>query len=162
MKKIRIGCGSGGCTWERMEPTIELLEKGRLDYLIFECLAERTIAAAQKEKLQNPAKGYNPMLETRMRKVLPLAKQNGVKIVSNMGAANTQGAVDAIVALAREAGLVENVPEGCRRAPGERPQPRRTSATLARVHNEASPALRRAARVFTGPPQPTPGRGLAG
>ena len=105
MKKIRIGCGSGGCTWERMEPTIELLEKGRLDYLIFECLAERTIAAAQKEKLQNPAKGYNPMLETRMRKVLPLAKQNGVKIVSNMGAANTQGAVDAIVALAREEGI---------------------------------------------------------
>ena len=105
MKKVRIGCGSGGCTWERMEPTIELLEKGRLDYLIFECLAERTIAAAQKEKLQNPAKGYNPMLETRMRKVLPLAKQNGVKIVSNMGAANTQGAVDAIVALAREEGI---------------------------------------------------------
>lgn len=104
-KKIRIGCGSGGCTWERLEPTIELLEKGRLDYLVFECLAERTIAAAQKEKLKNPAKGYNPMLEERMRKVLPLAMANSVKIVSNMGGANPAAAVDAIIEIAREQGV---------------------------------------------------------
>ena len=88
MKKIRIGCGSGGCTWERLEPNIELLEKGRLDYIVFECLAERTIAAAQKEKLKDPTKGYNPMLEERMTRVLPLAKRFGTKIVSNMGGAN--------------------------------------------------------------------------
>lgn len=105
LKRIRMGCGSGGCTWERMEPTVELLEKGGLDYLVFECLAERTIAAAQKEKLRDPSRGYNPMLEARMRRVLPLAKKHGTKIVSNMGAANTRGAVEAIVALARERGI---------------------------------------------------------
>ena len=102
MKKIRIGCGSGGCTWERLEPNIELLEKGRLDYIVFECLAERTIAAAQKEKLKDPTKGYNPMLEERMTRVLPLAKRFGTKIVSNMGGANPPAAVDAIVKIARE------------------------------------------------------------
>ncbi|MDL2267568.1 DUF1446 domain-containing protein [Desulfovibrio sp. OttesenSCG-928-G15] len=105
MKTIRIGCGSGGCTYERMEPTIELLEKGALDYLVFECLAERTIALAQKEKRKDPAKGYNPMLEDRMRAVMPLAVEKGVKIVSNMGAANTPAAVAAIVAIGRELGL---------------------------------------------------------
>ena len=47
MKKIRISCASGGCTYERMEPAIEVLEKGDLDYIVFECLAERTIANAQ-------------------------------------------------------------------------------------------------------------------
>ncbi len=104
-KKIRIGCGSGGCTWERLEPTIELLEKGNLDYLIFECLAERTIAAAQKAKLADPSKGYNPMLEERMRKVLSLAKAHSVKIVSNMGGANPPAAVDAIIEIAKEQGL---------------------------------------------------------
>lgn len=105
MKKIRIGCGAGGCTYERMEPAVELLEKGNLDYLVFECLAERTIAAAQKEKLLNPAKGYNPMLEARMRRLLGLAVDKGTKIISNMGAANTPCAVEAVVAIARELGL---------------------------------------------------------
>ena len=105
MKAIRIGCGSGGCAFERIEPAVELLEKGRLDYLIFECLAERTIANAQKEKQRDPSKGYNPMLEVRMRRLLPLAVDRGVKIVSNMGAANTPGAVAAILEIARELGL---------------------------------------------------------
>ena len=105
VKTIRIGCGSGGCAFERIEPAIELLEKGRLDYLVFECLAERTIANAQKEKRLDPAKGYNPMLEIRMRRLLPLAVEQGVKIISNMGAANTPGAVAAILDIARELGL---------------------------------------------------------
>ncbi len=105
MKKVRIGCGSGGCTYERMEPAVELLEKGELDYLVFECLAERTIANAQKEKMRDPAKGYNPMLEERMRVILPLALAKGTKIISNMGAANTPGAVEKIIEIARELGL---------------------------------------------------------
>lgn len=105
MKTIRIGSGSGGCSFERIEPAIELLEKGRLDYLVFECLAERTIANAQKEKQQNPDKGYNPMLEIRMRRLLPLAVDKGVRIISNMGGANTPAAVAAILAIARELGL---------------------------------------------------------
>lgn len=105
MKTIRIGCGSGGCSIERIEPAVELLEKGALHYLVFECLAERTIAAAQKEKLLCPDKGYNPMLEERMRRLLPLAVDRGVRIISNMGAANTPGAVRAILAIARELGL---------------------------------------------------------
>lgn len=54
MKKIRIGCGSGGCSYERLEPAIELVEKGNIDYLIFECLAERTIAEAQRKKIDDP------------------------------------------------------------------------------------------------------------
>ncbi len=105
MKTLRIGCGSGGCTYERLEPAVELLEKGRLDYLIFECLAERTIAAAQKEKQADPTKGYNPMLEARMRRVLPLAAKHGTTIVSNMGAANTPRAVELTAAIAADLGL---------------------------------------------------------
>ena len=105
MKKIRISCASGGCTYERMEPAIEVLEKGDLDYIVFECLAERTIANAQMEKLKDPSKGYNPMLEERMRAVLPLAAAKGVKIISNMGGANTPGAVAKILEIAAEKGV---------------------------------------------------------
>ena len=105
MKRVRIGCGSGGCSYERLEPTEELLQEGELDYLVFECLAERTIAEAQQEKLREPERGYNPQLEIRMRRFLKLAVEKGVKIVSNMGAANTPKAVEKICQIARELGL---------------------------------------------------------
>lgn len=105
MKKIRIGCGSGGCAFERLEPAIELVEKGNIDYLIFECLSERTIAEAQRQKNSNPEKGYNPMLEERMKIFLPLMKQYRFKIVSNMGGANPQCAVYKIKQIAGELGI---------------------------------------------------------
>ena len=47
MKTVRIGSGAG-YAGDRIEPAIDLIEKGNLDYIIFECLAERTISLAQK------------------------------------------------------------------------------------------------------------------
>ena len=58
MKKIRIGSGAG-YAGDRIEPAVELMEKGNLDYIIFECLAERTIAIGQQDKMKDPTKGYN-------------------------------------------------------------------------------------------------------
>ena len=52
---IRIGCGAG-YSGDRIEPAVELAEKGALDYLVFECLAERTIALAQQRKAQRSAR----------------------------------------------------------------------------------------------------------
>lgn len=104
MKKIRIGSGAG-YAGDRLEPALELLEKGNLDYLGFECLAERTIAMAQQEKLKNPDKGYNELLEYRMEKVLPLAWEKKVKIVTNMGAANPQAGAKVIYEIAQKHGI---------------------------------------------------------
>ena len=56
MKKIRIGSGAG-YAGDRIEPAIDLIEQGQLDYIIFECLAERTISLAQKAKQSHPALG---------------------------------------------------------------------------------------------------------
>ena len=72
MRTIRIGSGAGFSN-DRVEPGIELLEKGQLDYFCLECLAERTIAIAQKEKNLDPNIGYNPYLAYRMKKILPIA-----------------------------------------------------------------------------------------
>ncbi|MGM0216527.1 acyclic terpene utilization AtuA family protein [Enterococcus sp. AZ109] len=99
MKSIRIGSGAG-YGGDRIEPALDLIKKGKLDYLIFECLAERTIALAQKEKLENKEKGYNPLLEYRMEKVIPLLKEHPVKIISNMGAANPVAAAKKIKEIA--------------------------------------------------------------
>ena len=48
MKTIRIGSGAG-YAGDRLEPSLELIEKGNLDYISYECLAERTIAIGQTE-----------------------------------------------------------------------------------------------------------------
>lgn len=101
MKKIRIGSGAG-YAGDRLEPAIELMKKGNLDYIVFECLAERTIAIAQQQKLKDPAKGYNHLLEYRMEKVVPLCKEKQIKVITNMGAANPIAAAKAIKAIALE------------------------------------------------------------
>jgi hypothetical protein len=101
---LRIGAGAG-YAGDRIAPAVELAEKGQLDYLVFECLAERTIALAQLERSQNPAAGFDGMLEARMRAVLPACIRQGVRILSNMGAANPLQAGHAVLAVARELGL---------------------------------------------------------
>lgn len=104
MRKIRIGAGAG-FSGDRIEPALELVEHGSLDYLAFECLAERTIGLAQAARLQDGRAGFDPLLERRMRMILPGAHARRVRIITNMGAANTMGAAEAIVAIAREIGL---------------------------------------------------------
>jgi hypothetical protein len=104
MRKIRIGAGAG-YSGDRIEPAIELVEKGELQYLVFECLAERTIALAQQAKLSDPAAGYDPLLPERLRAVLPLCHRKGVRIITNMGAANPMAAAERARAVAQELGF---------------------------------------------------------
>ncbi|MGF6651223.1 hypothetical protein OKW34_001785 [Paraburkholderia youngii] len=101
---VRIGAGAG-YSGDRIEPALELAEHGHLDYLVFECLAERTIAIAQQARSRDAELGYDPLLEARMRAVLPVAARNGVRIVSNMGAANPRAAARRTAQIARELGL---------------------------------------------------------
>ncbi len=104
MTTLRIGAGAG-FQGDRFEPAIILAEQGNLDYLVLECLAERTIALAQKFKLDNPALGYDPFLQRRIEPLLPVLKKRGVRLVTNMGAANPEAAGHAIVEIARRQGL---------------------------------------------------------
>jgi hypothetical protein len=104
MRTIRIGSGAG-YSGDLIEPAIELAEKGDIQYLGFECLAERTIALAQQEKMKNPEAGYDPLLERRMRAVLAICKAKGIKIITNMGAANPQAAARKTARIARELGI---------------------------------------------------------
>lgn len=101
---VRIG-GGAGFSGDRLEPALDLLARGRLDYLAFECLAERTIGLAQAARRRAETAGFDPLLEARMRAALPLAHPRGVKIVTNMGAANTVAAVRRVTEIARDLGL---------------------------------------------------------
>ena len=99
MKKIRIASGAG-YAGDRIEPAIDVMKNGNIDYIAFECLAERTIAIAQAEKLKNPDKGYNNLLEDRFNEILPICKEKNRKIITNMGAANPIAAIKKIKEIA--------------------------------------------------------------
>ena len=103
-RTIRIGAGAG-FSGDRIEPALELVEHGDLDFLAFECLAERTIALAQAARISDPDAGFDPLLEERMRMVLPAAHARGVRIVTNMGAANPASAARLVARIARDLGL---------------------------------------------------------
>ena len=101
---LRIGCGAG-YSGDRIEPAVELVERGELDVIVFECLAERTIALAQQARAADPDGGFDPRLDERMHAVLPDARRRGVRIITNMGAANPPAAAARIAAIARQLGV---------------------------------------------------------
>ena len=104
MRTIRIGSGAG-YSGDRIEPAVELAENGDIQYLVFECLGERTVALAQQARMKNPQNGFDPLLEERMRAVLPLCAARGIKIVTNMGAANPEAAAKKTAEIARALAL---------------------------------------------------------
>jgi Acyclic terpene utilisation family protein AtuA len=104
MKPYRIGSGAG-YAGDRIDPAQDLAERGQLDALVFECLAERTIALAQLRRLRDPALGYDPLLQARLRAVLPACVRQRTTVITNMGAANPLAAGQAVLQVARELGL---------------------------------------------------------
>lgn len=101
---IRLGCGAG-FSGDRLEPALILVQQGQLDYLVLECLAERTIALAQKRKRQDPALGYDPLLERRIESLLPHLVEKKVRLITNMGAANPLAAAQKVIDIARRLNL---------------------------------------------------------
>jgi hypothetical protein len=104
LRTIRIGSGAG-YSGDRIEPAVELAEKGDIQYLVFECLGERTVALAQQARMKNPDGGYDPLLEERMRAVLAVCAAKGIRIVTNMGAANPVAAARKTAEIAKSLGL---------------------------------------------------------
>lgn len=106
-----IGCaaGFGGDRTDAALPVVEtLIARGGAGVLIFEMLAERTLALAQLERRKNPMLGYAPLLEPMVRPVLRRCVENNIPIVSNFGAANPRAAAQLIRQIAGEQGI-ENI-----------------------------------------------------
>lgn len=103
---LKIGTGAGFSA-DRLDPAIDLITKGNLDYIIFECIGERTLAFGHRDRMQNPDGGYNPLLERRMRAILPLCQQRRTKIITNMGVANPEAAARVTKAIADELNLTD-------------------------------------------------------
>jgi hypothetical protein len=105
---LRVGCAAGfsGDRTDAAAPVVEaLIAAGGPSVLVFETLAERTLALAQLARRQSADAGYEPLLAELLRPVLARCLAHGIRIVSNFGAANPAGAARRIQALAAELGL---------------------------------------------------------
>lgn len=108
MSKVHIGCGAGfaGDRFDAAVPVVAALAHAQGErFLIYEVLAERTLAIAQRIKRANPDQGYSPFLDVYLPLVLADCHRLGIRIVTNMGAANPLGAARRVHALARELGI---------------------------------------------------------
>jgi Acyclic terpene utilisation family protein AtuA len=97
--KTALRIGAGSAWWgDRIEPARLNAERGDLDYLCFETMAEATVSAAQVHARRDPNfPGYDSYLDDRMQAVLPACLKRGTKIVSNQGWINPNGAAQRIV-----------------------------------------------------------------
>lgn len=104
---LRIGAAAGfsGDRTDAARPVVDtLVAAGGPSVLIFETLAERTLALAQLARQSNPEAGYEPLLDEMLRPVLADCLQHRIRIVGNFGAANPRAAALRIRALALEQG----------------------------------------------------------
>ena len=100
-KTIRIGCASG--FWGDTPTAVpQLLNHGRLNYLMFDYLSEVTMSLMTAAKSKNPDMGYAPdFVMFAMGPHLKQIKKQGVKVIANAGGINTLGnfSLDAIFAV---------------------------------------------------------------
>ena len=104
----RIACAAGfsGDRTDVARPLVdELLKHSGSKCLIFESLAERTLALAQLERRQNSALGYEPLLSEMLSPILADCIKGGIPIIGNFGAANPEGAAKLITSIAKQQGL---------------------------------------------------------
>ena len=104
MKKVRMGAGSGYAPSDPM-PAVKLVKDGNLDYIGFDQLAELTMSIMQRTKMKDSSRGFVwQHIINGMKLILPPAKENGVKIITNGGGANPLEAAKQVAAIAKENG----------------------------------------------------------
>lgn len=104
-RTVRIG-GASGFWGDSMVAAPQLVERGKVDYLVFDYLAETTMAILAGARRRKPEMGYaTDFVDIAMKAVLPQVVERGIRVVSNAGGINPQGCAAALAALAASMGL---------------------------------------------------------
>ncbi len=104
-KVVRIG-GASGFWGDSIVSAPQLVSRGEIDYLVFDYLAETTMAILASARAKKPEMGYaTDFVDMAMKSVLAEVKKRGIKVISNAGGINPQGCADALRALAQAEGI---------------------------------------------------------
>ncbi len=105
-EKIRIASGQG--FWgDLVDAPYKQATGGPVDYIMMDYLAEVTMSILQKQKLKDPNLGYARDIPVLMERLLPVIKENNIKVVTNGGGVNPISCRDAIFAVAKKTGIRE-------------------------------------------------------
>src|SRR5438270_12617505 len=94
MKRVRIanGCGFWG---DNLDAPLVLAERGRIDYLTLEYLAELTMSILALQKQRDPKAGFaGDFLDVLSRLVLFLKAQPRLRVITNAGGMNPLGCAE--------------------------------------------------------------------
>jgi hypothetical protein len=111
MKTIKIANGQG--FWgDSLEAPVQLVERGPIDYLTLDYLAEITMSIMQKQRARDPRFGYAHDFIGVMARILPACVEKNIKVVANAGGVNPQSCSAAVAEVARKLGLAGKVKIG--------------------------------------------------
>ncbi len=103
-RMIRIASGQG--FWgDWLEAPVHQVERGPIDYLMLDYLAEVTMSIMQKQRSRDPSLGYAKDFVPLMGRLLPSLLKRRVRVIANAGGVNPSACADAVLAAAREQGL---------------------------------------------------------
>ncbi|HMA09329.1 MAG TPA: acyclic terpene utilization AtuA family protein, partial [Ramlibacter sp.] len=106
---VRIG-GASGFWGDSMVGAPQLVNSGLIDYLVFDYLAETTMAILAAARARKPEFGYaTDFVDSAMKQVLPEVMKRGIKVIANAGGINPRGCADALQALAQSMGLAPRI-----------------------------------------------------
>jgi hypothetical protein len=102
--KIRIASGQG--FWgDLIDAPYHQVTKGDIDYLVMDYLAEVTMSILQKQKNRNPELGYAKDIPELIKRIVPVCKEKGIKIITNGGGVNPEACAKAVLQAAEKAGV---------------------------------------------------------
>ena len=104
-KKVRIGCASAFYGDSQLAAR-ELVDKGDINYLVFDYLAEVTMAILSRAKARDEGLGYAvDFVTVAMKGVLQDCAKKGIKVVANAGGVNVPSCIQALESLCSELGI---------------------------------------------------------
>jgi hypothetical protein len=104
VRSIRIGAGQG-FYGDTPDGALDVARSGNVRYICFDALAELTMAILQKDRMRHPEGGYTRDLPAFMRNLLPIARESGIRLITNAGGMNPLGAAAAVRHVAHELGM---------------------------------------------------------